>query len=400
MSYFPYFRVTFVTTLMSLSSLSSAIANSGAPKYDASTAKADVESMDCIVRHRYSSAVEKHIKGFVIFTRNNTQNLLGLSTVYFPKIEKVLKEEGLPDDLKYLTVLESMLDPHAESYVGAKGMWQLMPFIAEEYGLSMDDMIDERSDVERSARAGIRFLKDLYDQFGNWELALAAYNCGPSKVRRTLKSANKISYWGIRPYLPKQTQDFVPKFIAIKYIFTHYQEYNLTPTFPDLDMQLTEKVKIKRGHSLADIAFVTGLTEGMIASLNPSLKHNTKVYAYRDLEINLPSRVVRAYRDYIAYSDLYHIKEMRLNTPDQKYFKVVYLVDRQMSLDDFCEEYGLSCNQVRLWNDLNDSTIEPNQEIFIFDYHPLNPTMHVIDKNRIDASRMITVVDPNGQRAA
>lgn len=343
--------------------------------FEKALVKPRVESMECFVRTRFNADVERHIKGFTVLAKKNAQRILGESMIYFPTIEAKIKELGLPDDLKYLTVVESMLDPKAVSNAGAKGMWQLMPFIAEDYDLRMDDLTDERFHIEKSAEAGLKYLKKLHDRFGNWELALAAYNCGANRVRKTLKQSGKKTYWGIRHLLPRQTREFVPKLVAVKYLFHYYQHHALTPTFPAIDLQFARTIEVDGGMSYEEISEITGVTAGLLAAMNPNYIYNPKHTTQEKIDIVLPSRVANAvqnHKDQISLSTDLNISYTRdSSTTANPYFKVIYNVPNEMDLKQFCDMYNLSRTQIWLWNELTDENLKEGQEIFAYQYHDL-----------------------------
>lgn len=169
--------------------------------------------------------------------------IIGLSAYYFPLFESKLKQYGLPKELKYLAVVESNLNPRAVSHAGAKGLWQFMPATGKEYGLYSDSYIDLFYDPVASSDAAARYLKELYDEFKDWNLAISAYNCGQGKIRSLILKHKTKNYWKLRPYMPKETQAYVPTFIAINYIFNFYKEHQINPSYfkyTFFDFQITK----------------------------------------------------------------------------------------------------------------------------------------------------------------
>jgi len=356
--------------------------------FDKALIKPRVENLDFFVRTRYNSDTERHIRGFVVMARSTAERVLGESTIYFPVIEKKIAELGLPDDLKYLTVVESMLNPKAESYAGAKGMWQLMPYIAKDYDIKMDDFVDERYHVEKSAEAGLTYLKKLYDRFENWELALAAYNCGSSRVNRVLKQTGKKTYWGIRHLLPRQTREFVPKLVAVKYLFDHYQNHNIEPAFPSIDLQLTRSIEITAGKSYQDLGRLAELKAGIISFLNPSYIYEPKYPDLGKIEMIVPARVANAVTGHLEVEEKYQDLKYRRDSSSMSnpYHKVIYSVPDSMSLTQFCQDYNLSISQIWLWNELHSHELVPGQEIFKYDYQDLKLEYKLSTKVILDIS--------------
>jgi len=341
--------------------------------FDKSLIKPRVENLDFFVQTNYNSDTERHIQGFVVLARKTARRVLGESTIYFPTIERKIQELGLPDDLKYLAVVESMLDPKAVSYAGAKGMWQLMPFTAADYKVRMDDFTDDRFHVEKSAHAGLSYLKHLYQRFKNWELALAAYNCGANRVRRIQRQTGKYSYWEIRHLLPRQTREYVPKLTAVKYLFDYYKHHGIVPAFPSIDLQLTKTIEIQAGKSYKDLGELTNLNDGLISFLNPSYMYEPKYADLGKIDIVLPARVADAVINHYEKVDenhdiLYQKDSASLVSP---YHKVIYTVPKAMKLSKFCRKHNLSTSQVWLWNELNSQYLKPGQQVFVYAYKEL-----------------------------
>lgn len=172
--------------------------------------------------------------------------IIGLSVYYFPLFEAKLAQYGLPLELKYLAVVESALNPRAGSWAGAKGLWQFMPATGNQMGIKENHYVNIFFDPVGNTDAAARYLKSLYKEFGDWNLAISAYNCGSGNVRKAIRKAGSRSYWQVRPYLPAETRAYVPSFIAVNYMFNFYKEHNIKPTyfkysFFDLKMIKMEK---------------------------------------------------------------------------------------------------------------------------------------------------------------
>lgn len=157
--------------------------------------------------------------------------IIGLSVYYFPLFEAIFEKYGIPKEIKYLAVVESALNPRAGSWAGAKGIWQFMPATGAEYGLFSNQYYSGFYDPVKSTEAAARYLRDLYKTLGDWNLAISAYNCGPGNVNKAIRKAGSRNYWKVRPYLPKETQAYVPSFIAVNYMFNYYKEHNIRPIY-------------------------------------------------------------------------------------------------------------------------------------------------------------------------
>ncbi len=185
--------------------------------------------MNGAFKYKLTPEIEKLIHLYAIRHRRGSEEMLGRASVYFPLIEKVIAEKGLPGELKYIPVIESAMKPYAISPVGASGLWQFMRPTGIMMGLKINQIIDERYDPIKSTYAALNYLSYLYDMFGDWTVAIAAYNCGPGTVKRAMRISGSKDYWVMRPYLPAETRRYVPKFIATSYILHYFLEYNLNP---------------------------------------------------------------------------------------------------------------------------------------------------------------------------
>ena len=177
----------------------------------------------------YNSVTFSYVKKYLSYSWY--YKIIGLSVFYFPLFEAVLSKYGVPKELKYLAVVESALNPRAGSPAGASGIWQFMPITGKHYGLSSNPYYSGFYDVVKSTDAAARYLKDLYKNLGDWNLAISAYNCGEGNVRKAIKKAGTKNYWQVRKFLPKETQAYVPSFIAVNYMFNFYKQHGIKPMY-------------------------------------------------------------------------------------------------------------------------------------------------------------------------
>lgn len=180
--------------------------------------------------------------------------IIGLSVYYFPLFESKLDHYGIPRELKYLAVVESALNPRAGSWAGASGLWQFMPATGAQYGLRKNEYINTFFDPVSNADAGAQYLRDLFHQFGDWNLAISAYNCGPGNVNKAIRKAGTKNYWKLRKYLPKETQAYVPSFIAVNYLFNFYKEHQMKPKYFRYSFFDLKTIKIKQTTTFTDLA--------------------------------------------------------------------------------------------------------------------------------------------------
>lgn len=213
--------------------------------------------------------VQKLINLYLGHHRYGSEMLLGRSGIYFPLIEKRISEKNLPEELKYIPIIESSLKPYAKSKVGAAGLWQFMYNTGRMMGLKITSVVDERNDPIKSTYAALDYLEMLYDQFDDWTLAIAAYNCGPGNVRKAIRKAGSRNFWDIVPYLPTETRRYVPKFIATTYVMSYYAMHGLNPLTEELDENPTT-AKIYETLSFSVIAKHLNMDMKTIKQLNPA----------------------------------------------------------------------------------------------------------------------------------
>jgi membrane-bound lytic murein transglycosylase D len=234
-----------------------------------------VESLPTVISIQYNAKVRSKINHLINTNRKVSEVMLGRSSIYFPLIEAILREKNLPEDLKYLAVIESGLNPHAVSSARATGLWQFMKPTAKYIGLKITRAVDERKDPIKSTYAALEYLEKLNKQFGDWTLALAAYNCGPGNVRKAIRrSGGHMDYWKIQKYLPRETQNYVPKAIAMHYVMKYYYAHDLWPEQVDDNLKFTASVRVFDKIELKDIANQYDLNFEIIKDLNPSFLRN------------------------------------------------------------------------------------------------------------------------------
>ena len=250
----------------------------------------------------YNDVVQKFIDRYSGRLRYSVSYMLGACNFYLPIFEEALEAYQLPLELKYLPIIESALNPKAVSRAGATGLWQFMIGTGKQYGLEVNSLVDERRDPVKSSYAAARYLRDLYKIFGDWNLVIAAYNCGPENINKAIHRANASSgqpqegenampinkdYWHIYPYLPAETRGYVPAFIAANYIMTYYCEHNICPMTTRLPAQ-TDTIVVDRNVHLEQIAAVLNLDLDMLRSLNPEYRRDIVPGLTKPSAIRLP----------------------------------------------------------------------------------------------------------------
>ena len=267
--------------------------------------------MPCVMEMAYNDVVQKFIDRYSGRLRHSISYMLGASNFYIPIFEEALETYQLPLELKYLPIIESALNPKAVSRVGATGLWQFMLATGKQYGLQVNSLVDERRDPVKSSYAAARYLSDLYKIFGDWNLVIAAYNCGPANINKAIHRANGTTkgqdqtangqqlnkdYWHIYPYLPKETRGYVPAFIAANYIMTYYSQHNICPMTTRLPAK-TDTIMVNRNIHLEQVAEVVGINIDLLRSLNPMYRRDIVPGASELSPIRLPQTEVGRFID-------------------------------------------------------------------------------------------------------
>ncbi len=267
--------------------------------------------MPCVMEMAYNDVVQKFIDRYSGRLRHSISYMLGASNFYMPIFEEALEAYQLPLELKYLPIIESALNPKAVSRVGATGLWQFMLTTGKQYGLQVNSLVDERRDPVKSSYAAARYLSDLYKIFGDWNLVIAAYNCGPANINKAIHRANGTSkgqdqtangqqlnkdYWHIYPYLPKETRGYVPAFIAANYIMTYYSQHNICPMTTRLPAK-TDTIMVNRNIHLEQVAEVVDINIDLLRSLNPMYRRDIVPGATELSPIRLPQTEVGRFID-------------------------------------------------------------------------------------------------------
>lgn len=247
-------------------------ANSTVPSFSDQDIKDRLENISSVIDLNYTNEVGRRIREYTVNYRRAGERILGRVDLYFPLFEKEIQERNLPDELKFVAVVESNLEPTAKSKSGALGLWQFIKSTGKMQGLKMNRYVDERKDPEKSTVAALDYLSKLYVSFDDWTLAIAAYNCGPGNVRKAIRRGKSRNYWDIRKHLPRETQKYVPRIIAAIYLMQYYHYHNLTPSTMDQDLIHTISINDGKKHNLYELSANLGIEHGVLKSLNPQFK--------------------------------------------------------------------------------------------------------------------------------
>ncbi|MEM9886210.1 MAG: transglycosylase SLT domain-containing protein [Bacteroidota bacterium] len=322
-----------------------------------------LKNIDSPVAYRYEPAVTAHVKSYLIQGKHATQRILGRTALYFPVFEHYLNANRLPEQLKYLPIVESRLQPSAKSYVGALGLWQFTAATARQYHLTINGDVDERRDPIRSTEAAVNFLAQLYGKYRDWALVLAAYNCGPARVNQAIRTAGGVrNYWKIRQYLPKETQDYVPRFMAVTYIMNHYHDHYLVPSYPSYQLQLTRTVKIFNGMNFQDIARLSGVSTDVVATLNPAYFRGYIPANSKGHYLILPVKAMDTYKSRNA------AQVVAVNFRGSKRTHVVESGD---TIESIAKKFRCSVKDIQYWNNMKQDALYFRQEVVIYTGSPM-----------------------------
>ncbi|HND89500.1 MAG TPA: transglycosylase SLT domain-containing protein, partial [Saprospiraceae bacterium] len=329
---------------------------------------------------KVNGVVKGYIRNYVVQKPEKARTMLGKRLTYFPLFEQKLKEQGLPTDLKYLAVVESALNPKAVSRVGATGLWQFMPATGSDYGLRTNSAVEERSNPVKSTEAAARYLKALFTEYQDWALALAAYNSGQGRVDAAIRKARSRNFWVIQRFLPDETRNYVPAFIAATYLCNYYQMHGLDPNEPDYDEQLTSHLKVYEGISFRDIAAATGVPYNTIKNLNPGFRRDYVPPSSDGHYVVMPERVMPAFVRYLNSigSRSYTFDNMDLGNPDDlgngRYWQSFVYANSVEHVDQLASKFGLSGTHLKCWNNLNSNFVQAGSKIKI--WHPVYVLKH------------------------
>lgn len=321
----------------------------------------------------YNYIVRNFINQYLSGRWSPLRNVLALSKYYFPIIEEELHAAGLPLELRYLPIIESNLSIRATSRMGAVGLWQFMPATGKNLGLEINSLVDERCDVIKSTRAACKFLAYLYKVYGDWTLAIAAYNCGPGNVNRAITRAgeNCKTFWDIYDLLPRETRGYVPKYIAAAYAYTYHQAHNIAPAKTP-DCVATDTVMVNRVMHLGQVASTLNIPIETLRDLNPQYKldivpANKKAYSLR-LPTSYTSEFVANEKEIHSKDSLYlkeYLNPANLEKKRAEGVGYIYTVRSGDNLGKIAQRNRCTVKEIMKWNKLNSTVIRPGQKLRI-----------------------------------
>lgn len=325
------------------------------------------------IKLTYNKTIRSFIDYFTIRNRNYILVMERRKNLYFPIFEEYLKKYNMPDELKYLSIVESGLNPRAISRAGAAGLWQFMPGTGKIYRLHQDAYIDERLDPYKSTEAACKYLKELYNIFNDWELALASYNCGPGNVRKAIRrSGYKDSFWEIYPYLPRETRGYVPQFVAVVYAMNYLKEHNIIADSIEYPIEF-ENIQITSNINIEKLCEELNICMEDFQKLNPSIKKNVLPGSHNHI-IRIPAdRMEYFAENRLAILDscakdcdkeITLVKTELVAAIEQR--KIIYTVKNGDYLGKIAEKYQVSLSDLKRWNNIKGNTIRTGQKLVIY----------------------------------
>ena len=320
----------------------------------------------------YTPLLEETIINYLENRQATYLELYSKSDYFFPIFENALQKYNVPLELKYIPVIESALNPRAKSRVGATGLWQFMFNTAKDLDLKVNSYVDERMDPIKSSEAAAKYLSELYARFNDWNLAIAAYNYGPGNIRRAIKASGYSNFWNLRGYLPKETANYVPSFIATLYLFEFAHKHEIKMKSKEMKLALTDSIPIKKMVSFSHIADKIGLPLDTLNFLNPSYIHsiipNVKNKQYY---LTLPQAYTDAFIE--KEPEIYNMADLDYNSREkplpQLYelnSRTVYRVVNGDFLGKIARNYGVRVSDIKKWNKLKDDKLRIGKRLIIF----------------------------------
>lgn len=328
-----------------------------------------------VIHLPYNDIVRDCIDLYAARRRNLVRYMLGMADFYFPMIERILDKHGLPLELKYLAVVESALNPVALSRVGACGLWQFMLPTGKIYGLEINSLLDERQDPEKATEAACKYFKDMYAIYGDWNLVLASYNCGPGNVNKAIRrSGGKTDFWEIFRYLPKETRSYVPLFIAANYIMNYFCDHNICPLQTSLPLA-TDTIMVHKMLHFQQVSDLLGIEMEQLRALNPQYKRDIIPGNTKPSVLKLP--VSHTY-DFVDKEDtlyIHRIEELLANCvslngeADLKKLtteRITHVVVAGENLNTIANKYGVTAKEIRKWNGLRSNRVAKGRRLRVY----------------------------------
>jgi FOG: LysM repeat len=339
--------------------------------------KQRLEKLNSFITLPYNDVVRNYMILYSEKMPSRMSSIMTLARYYMPIFEQTFSEYGLPDELKYVAIIESALNPIAVSRAKAVGMWQFMVRTAKSYGLEVSTYVDERRDPFKSADAAARYLLDLYKIFGDWNLAISSYNCGPGNVNKAIRRSGSREYWGVYKYLPRETRGYVPAFVGAMYAMKYNQEYGLAPSAMEMPAQV-DTFEIRRNLHFQQISDLVGISVDELRQVNPQyvkdmIPGGSKTYILRLPYNYTPAFIANEDSLYTHKADIYLNPQLVLESSEKSGqqrsapARIAYKVKKGDSLGRIASRHHVTVDQLKKWNHLRGTMISVGQTLYIYD---------------------------------
>lgn len=344
-------------------------AEDSVPRYDDYTYQARLARLDAL--SPFDLVYNEHVKGFInLYTvrkRESVSRMMGVAQLYYPMFEEVMDKYNIPLELKHLAVIESALIPYARSHAGATGLWQFMYPTGKMYGLHVTSYVDQRCDPYKATVAAAEYLKSLYNMFGDWQMVLAAYNAGPGTITKAIRrSGGKKTYWEIRPYLPVETQGYVPAFIAANYVMTYGPEHNLYPAVPRKTYFEVDTVVVKEQMTFEQISQSLDISAEEIQYFNPQYRKN--VVPAGGHMLCLPKKQIGVFltNEQAIYASITAQQKEGYVVENLEEVKKVHTVKGGEKLSTIARKYGVTVVDLKTWNYIGRKGLRPGKKLVVY----------------------------------
>jgi membrane-bound lytic murein transglycosylase D len=339
------------------------------PRYDDYTFQARLAKLDAV--SPFDLVYNEHVKGFInlycVRKRESVSRMMGVAQLYYPMFEEVFDRYNIPLELKHLAVIESALIPYARSRAGATGLWQFMYPTGKMYGLNVSSYVDERCNPYKATVAAAEYLKSLYDMFGDWQMVLAAYNAGPGTITKAIRrSGGKKTYWEIRPYLPTETQGYVPAFIAANYVMSYGAEHNLYPSLPRKTYFEVDTVIVKEQMNFDQLSQALDVTKEEILYFNPQYRKN--IIPAGGNSMCLPKNKIGIFltNEQEIYSAIKAQQQEGQLVENIEEIKRTHTVRSGEKLSTIARKYGVTIADLKSWNYIGKKGVRPGKKLTVY----------------------------------
>ena len=343
------------------------------PFFSDSVYRLRLNRMMTVIPMTYNETVRKCIDFYAGPRRKSLRYIMGMANFYFPVMEQILDRNGLPLELKFLSVVESALNPVAQSRVGASGLWQFMLPTGKIYGLEINSLIDERLDPEKATEAACRYFKDMYNRYGDWHLAIAAYNCGPGGVDKAIRRAGGATdFWKIFQFLPRETRAYVPMYIAAAYIMTYHCDHNICPVSANFSVA-TDTIMVERALHFDQIAAILQIDKEAVHFYNPQYKREIIPGNLRPSSLRLPIESTFAFIDRTDSIYTHRMEELLANClpadanePNSRQQRITHTTQTSETVVSIANLYGVTTQNLRKWNGLTGSRVAKGKKLTVY----------------------------------